>query len=171
MISPLIQEDDQERIRILKLYGIHGTSQEEDYDNIAKLASSITGTPISLVTFIDSNRQWFKAHIGTEIEENTRELAFCSHAINDVQNTTCIPDTRNDMRFKFNPMVTGPNNIHFYAGVPILSPEGYALGTICVMDTKPNRLSQLQLEALGTLRDLVSKLLKIRRYKIENQSE
>ena len=168
MISPRIQEDDQERIRILKLYGIHGTAEEDVYDTIAKLASTICGTPISLITFIDADKQWFKAHFGTEIEENTRELAFCSHAINDLKKTTYIPDTRNDLRFKFNPMVTGPNNIHFYTGVPIISPEGYALGTICLMDTKPNRLSQLQIEALESLRDLVSKLLKIRRKNLEN---
>jgi GAF domain-containing protein len=163
MISPKIQHDDQERVNILKLYNIHGTKAEKEYDYIAKLASSICGTSVSLVSFIDSKSQWFKARVGTELQENTRDLAICSHAINDKRNVAHIPDMTKDIRFKYHPMVTGESNIKFYAGVPILSPEGYALGTICVMDTVPKRINRMQLDALATLGELVCKLLAIRR--------
>lgn len=163
MISPKIQNDDHDRVEILKLYNIHGTEAEEIYDHIAKLANLICGTSISLVSFIDAKKQWFKAHIGTEIKENTRELAICSHIINDKNNVTYIPNMSQDIRFKYHPMVTGETNIQFYAGVPILSPEGYALGTICVMDTNPKRIGRLQMEALVSLRDVAAKLLAIRR--------
>lgn len=163
MISPKIQHDDQERVNILKLYNIHGTKAEKEYDQIAELASSICGTSVSLVSFIDSKSQWFKAHVGTELQENSRDLAICSHTINDKRNVTHIPDMSKDIRFKYHPMVKGENNIKFYAGVPLLSPEGYALGTICVMDTTPKRISSLQLDALVTLGELVCKLLAIRR--------
>jgi len=168
MISPRIQADDKERVRILELYNIHGTEEEAEYDAIAQLANSICGTKISLVSFIDSDQQWFKAHLGTELKENSRELALCSHTINDLENATYIPDTRKDMRFKFNPVVTGPSNIQFYAGVSILSPEGYALGTVCVMDHVPKKLSRDQLEAMSILKTLVQKLLEIRRERTES---
>ncbi|MDP4687873.1 MAG: GAF domain-containing protein [Salibacteraceae bacterium] len=163
MISPLIQADDKERVRILELYNIHGTEEEAEYDAIAQLANSICDRKISLVSFIDMERQWFKAHAGTDLKENSRELALCSHTINDLENATYIPDTRKDMRFKFSPVVTGPSNIQFYAGVPILSPEGYALGTVCVMDHVPKKLTRDQLEALVILKTLVQKLLEMRR--------
>lgn len=169
MISPLVQDDDDERVRILKLYNIHGTQVEEEYDSIAKLANSICGTQVSLISFIDSKKQWFKAHLGTDLKENTRELALCSHAINNKNNTTYIPNLSRDIRFKHHPMVTGPANLQFYAGVPIMSPEGYALGTICVMDTKSKNLDSMQLEALVVLRDLVAKLLAIRRRDIHQE--
>ena len=162
-MSPIIQNYDNERVRILNLYQIHGTQAEKEYDYIAKLASSICGTSISLVSFIDKENQWFKAHFGTEKTENTRELAICSHTINDKKNVTHIPNMNRDIRFKYHPMVTGKTNIQFYAGIPILSPEGFALGTICVMDTIPKNIGRLQLEALVSLRDLVAKLLAIRR--------
>ncbi|MEQ8910446.1 MAG: GAF domain-containing protein [Vicingaceae bacterium] len=167
MISPLIQQDDDDRVENLKLYQIHGTAAEKDYDHVAGLASSICECPVSLVSFIDAKRQWFKASVGTELKENTRELALCSHTINDVRNTTYIPDTTKDIRFKHHPIVDGPANVKFYAGVPIVSPEGYALGTVCVMDHKSKRLNRQQLKALVHLRDFVQELLAIRRAKLE----
>ena len=171
MISPKIQDDDAKRVEILKLYNIHGTKEGKEYDHVAKLASLICGTKVSLVSFIDSNSQWFKAHVGTELNQNTRELAICSHAINDTKNITYISNMSKDIRFKYHPMVKGETNVQFYAGVPILSREGYAIGTICVMDHKPKNLSTLQLEALSSLRDVVSKLLEIRRNEIKKTSE
>lgn len=169
MISPLVQKDDGDRVENLKLYQIHGTASEIDYDHIAKMASSICECPISLVSFIDGKRQWFKASVGTNLKENTRELALCSHTINDIKNTTYIPDTTKDIRFKHHPIVNGPANIKFYAGVPIISPEGYALGTICVMDHQAKRLKQAQLNALIHLRDLTQDILAIRRAKLESK--
>lgn len=167
MISPLIQKDDGDRLKNLKLYKIHGTEEEKEYNYVAELASSICECPISLVSFIDGKRQWFKASVGTTLKENTRELALCSHTINDIKNTTYIPDTTKDIRFKHHPIVDGPANIKFYAGVPIVSPEGYALGTVCVMGHHAKRLNRKQLKALVHLRDFVQELLAIRREKLE----
>lgn len=165
MTSPIIQNDDYERVRILELYKILGTKAEKEYDYIAKLANSICGTTVSLVSFIDTKKQWFKAHEGTDLTENSRDLAICSHTINDKNSITNIPNMSKDIRFKYHPMVTGESKIKFYVGVPIISPEGFALGTICVMDTVPKHIDSYQLEALISLRNLISKLLAIRRNK------
>lgn len=170
MISPKIQSDDPKRVEILEKYRIMDTLNEDEYDHVASLAASICNTDVALVTFINAKRQWFKAHHGTKLKENTRELALCSHAINDPQNITHVPDTTKDMRFKFNPMVTGPTHVNFYAGVPILSPEGYALGTVCVMDSDTKKLTRTQLEALILLKDLVQKMLELRRQGIRKKS-
>lgn len=163
MIKAALPLNDEERINALKAYGITDTKPERDYDEIAQLAKIICNTRIALITFIDKDTQWFKAHEGTDINRNTRELALCSHALNNPDEITYAPDTLKDDRFNENPIVTGETSIRFYAGAPLINTEGYVLGTICVMDQTPQVLSKNQLAALKLLANQVMNLLELRR--------
>lgn len=171
MQKPNIQDDDADRIRILNEYKVSNSDPEQDFQEIAELAKDICNTDVALISFIDEDTQWFKAHPGTEFDRNTRELALCSHAINVPYEMTYVPDTREDERYAKNPMVTGPTHVHFYAGIPLLSPEGFALGTLCVMHTEAMVLSEWQKQALLKLSNQVLKLLELRRlnYNLETK--
>lgn len=152
-----------ERIKALKEYSILDTLPEEDFDNITKLASEICGTGISLVSLVDSNRQWFKSRHGLPVEETPREIAFCSHAINHPTEMFIVNDSREDERFFDNPLVTDSPNVIFYAGVPLVNPKGYPLGTLCVIDDEPKELSANQVESLKSLANIVVKLLELKK--------
>lgn len=155
--------NEEKRLQALEAYGIINTKPERDYNEIAKLAKIICQTKIALITFIDKDTQWFKAHEGTEINKNSRELALCSHALNNPEAITYAPDTLKDDRFKDNPMVTGPTNIRFYAGVPLINLEGYILGTICIMGHEPKTLDKSQIRGLQLLAKQVMNLLELRK--------
>lgn len=157
----MITRLDQERIQALMSYDIMDTPNEADYDEIVRLASWICGTPISLITLLDDKRQWFKAKIGLEIDETPLEYAFCAHAINQ-DDIMVVENATLDDRFKNNPFVTGEANVRFYAGMPLTTPTGVKLGTLCVIDTKPNSLSDGQIEALRVLSRQVIKNLEMR---------
>ena len=157
--------DEALRLSVLNELRLLDTAAEQDFDDITKLASQICETPISLITLLDENRQWFKSKIGLEIDETPRDIAFCNHAIKQV-GVLIVPDAKQDDRFADNPLVLGAPNIRFYAGVPIRSANGFPLGTLCVIDSKPRTLSPQQLFALEVLSRQVERNISVRK-KIE----
>lgn len=161
MTSAPLSFDEEKRLNALKRYQILDTETELEYEELVKLASELCEVPISLITLIDSNRQWFKARIGLDLPETPRTIAFCAHAIlNDSLMT--IEDATHDERFSDNPLVTDEPDIRFYAGMPLITPDGYKLGTLCVIDRKPRKLSPLQKRGLEVLANQVIKLLELR---------
>ena len=155
--------DEEERLEVLKEHEILDTPPEREYDDITLLASEICGTPISLISFIDENRQWFKSGVGLHQVETPRDVAFCAHAILDPFETTIVKDATKDERFATNPLVTGEPKIRFYAGAPLLSKENFALGTLCVIDSEPRQLTERQIGALQALARQLSMRLELRR--------
>jgi anti-sigma regulatory factor (Ser/Thr protein kinase) len=150
--------DEIGRLAALRRYRILDTEPERAFDDLVLLASQICGTPIALISLVDSDRQWFKARVGVSIAETSRTVAFCAHAIAQ-SDLFVVPDALADARFRENPLVLSDPRIRFYAGAPLITPDGHALGTICVVDNVPRDLSPDQraaLEALG--RQVVAQL-------------
>jgi GAF domain-containing protein len=158
-----IPPDEQERLQALRDYQVLDTDAEDDYDDLAMLASQICGTPIALVSLVDRDRQWFKARVGLERRQTPRDVSFCAHAILR-DGTFVVPDTSADPRFANNPLVVGDESVRFYAGQPLVTPEGYAVGTLCVMDKSPRAMTPAQQEGLAALGRQVVKLLEMRRH-------
>ena len=151
------------RLKELHAYNILDTLTEKDYEEITALASHICDVPMALISFVDADRQWFKAAEGLSVRETPIEQSFCAHAIKDPGEIMIVEDSRKDDRFKDNPLVTGDPNIVFYAGVPLVNPNGFSLGTVCVLDNKVRTLSEKQLESLKSLSNQVLRLLELRR--------
>jgi len=151
------------RLQALQAYGILDTPPELAYDEIAKIASYICDTPMAMVCFMDSGRNWIKAASGVDETEMPRQVTFCHHAIQQPQEVMVIPDARRDERFAGNPLVAQGPRIRFYAGAPLLVPGGEVLGTVCVMDSKPRRMKPLQVETLAALSRQVVAVLELRR--------
>jgi signal transduction histidine kinase len=163
MSSSPVHPYESQRLSALESYQIFDTESEQEFDELASLASTICNVPIALITFIDADRQAFKSHHGTDLRENKRELSFCTHAIASNEEIMVVDDARLDVRFSDNPVVTGPAQIAFYAGVPLINEDGFALGTICVFDQKANSISANQINALKTLAKQVIDKLELRR--------
>ena len=151
MKSAALPLNEAERIAALHEYDLLDSLPDKDYDDITRIAADICGMPISLISLIDKDRQWFKSRVGMEASETPRDVAFCAHAILQPDELFMVSDTTLDDRFADNPLVTGDLNINFYAGVPLVTEGGNALGTLCVIDSKPNDLSKEQKETLKAL--------------------
>ena len=160
MNSP-VPEHEAKRLAALERYKILDTVAEQAYDDIVKVASYICGTPIALVSLIDEQRQWFKARVGLEVPETPREQAFCDYTIRQ-KSTLIVEDATQDERFASNPLVTGAPDIRFYAGAPLITPDGFALGSLCVIDRQARTLTAEQISALESLARVVVNTLELR---------
>lgn len=167
-------KNEKLRLQALKGYDILDSISEAEYDSITEIAARICNTPVSLITLIDKDRQWFKSNHGTEITETPREIAFCNYTIVDKDNVLVVPDMRLDKRFANNPLVTKEPKAVFYAGAPLVTPQGYVLGSLCVLDIEKNNLTKDQISALKALaREIIGKLelrKKIKELKLTQQS-
>ncbi len=154
-------EQEQQRLAALAQYQIMDSASEQAFDDITALASQWLEMPIALISLVDEQRQWFKSRVGLEALETPRDLAFCAHAI--AQGSLMeVPDARLDKRFSSNPLVTEAPFIRFYAGMPISTPQGYLLGTLCVIDNKPRQLDEVQRDTLQRLTRMVEYQLQLR---------
>jgi signal transduction histidine kinase len=158
-----LPDDEPARLAALHEAQVLDTAPEQDFDDIALLASEICGTPMGVVSLVDADRQWFKAKIGLDLEETHRDLAFCAHAIHSHEILE-VPDATADSRFADNPLVVGPDNIRFYAGAPVVLDGTHSVGTVCVIDTVPRELTPAQRRALRSLARHASVQLELRRY-------
>ncbi|HBH24117.1 MAG TPA: hypothetical protein DDY13_11930 [Cytophagales bacterium] len=171
MIKPEIPQNEPNRISALKEYDILDSNPEQLYDDLVMLASQICDCPISFISIMDKDRQWFKSITGASLTESPRDTSFCGHTILEPDQLMVAPDTLEDARFVGNPLVNGKYNIRFYAGMPIVDDEGNALGTICVVDHKPKKLNENQKEALKALSRQVFSLLQLRKVGSSAQNE
>jgi len=151
MIVAATPLNETDRINALLSYNILDTLPENFFDSITLIASRVCEMPISLITFVDSKRQWFKSHFGTEVIETHRDFSFCAHAMLYENEIFEVKDLSVDKRFHDNPLVVGSPFARYYAGVPLISKDGYALGTLCVIDYKPREITAAQKELLKSL--------------------
>lgn len=159
--------DEAARLAALRRYRILDTDPEQAFDDLTLLASYICETPIALLTLIDSDRQWFKSTVGLSETQTERNISFCTHAIEHPHDIMIVPNALSDQRFSENPLVREHPNIRFYAGAPLVTPDGHALGTLCVVDLVPRTLSEEQAAALDALRRQAQAQLELRRNLIE----
>jgi len=157
-----IPDNEAQRLAALKEYHILDTAAEQAYDDITALAAYVCHTPIAMISLVDESRQWFKSRLGLNAQETPRDVAFCAHAILQTE-PLIVQDALKDARFADSALVTRDPHIRFYAGFPLTSPEGFALGTLCAIDRKPRQLSAEQKTAMEALSRQVMALLELRR--------
>jgi diguanylate cyclase (GGDEF)-like protein len=158
-----LPHNEAQRLAALKRYDVLDTEEEQEYDDMTTLAAAICDAPISVISLIDDRRQWFKSRHGLDATETPRDQAFCAHAILRPDEIMEVGDSASDRRFAQNPLVTGGPMIRFYAGAPLLTPEGAAIGTICVIDQKPRELTGVQRKGLAALSRRVMAQMELRR--------
>ena len=157
-----IPADEEQRLRDLERHGVIGLASDEHFDRIVELASSIFQAPMSLISLVERDRQWFLTRKGLEASETPRTMAFCAHAI-AASGVLVVPDARADERFSTNPLVIDEPYVRFYAGAPLRSPDGHNLGTLCVIDQQPRQPSSEQIHQLQLLSELVMREIELRR--------
>ncbi|HEA31472.1 MAG TPA: GAF domain-containing sensor histidine kinase [Leeuwenhoekiella sp.] len=157
-----LPSNETERIRTLNKLGILDSAADDDYDDITELAGLICGVPVALITFVDRERQWFKSKRGMALCETSRDSSFCAHAILEPSNILEVPDARKDPRFIDNPLTEIDKPVIFYAGIPLKAENGMPLGSLCVIDHRPNSLNDDQKRALKKLGRQVEKLFLLR---------
>jgi GAF domain-containing protein len=160
--------NEVERARSLALYDILDTLPERVFDEITLLASYICGCPIATISIIDKDRQWYKSRVGMNASETSRDISFCAHTIRQNE-PLIVEDASTDPRFMDNPVVVNEPHVRFYAGVSLVNPEGFALGTLCVVDVQPRQLGEEQIVALDALSKHVMTHLELRRSEIDRK--
>lgn len=167
-MGTVVKTNEKERLKDVKRLNILDTLPEKDFDAITKLASNICGTPVSVISIIDQDRQWFKSKVGLEISETPRSQAFCHFAIQDPENVMEVEDAMNDPRFDDNPLVhTNDHPVISYTGIPLISDRGFAIGTLCTIDYKPRKLEEDQIQSLKLLASQVVKMFELRKANID----
>jgi serine/threonine protein kinase len=166
--APLPAPQEEARLTALRRYRILDTDPEEGFDELAALAAHVCNTPIALITLIDADRQWFKSRVGLSLKETSRNVSFCTNTVG-AADVFVVRDAREDERFAANPLVCGSPQVRFYAGVPLITADGHALGALCVMDREPRQLTPDQMTALASLCRLALTHLELRRNLLELQ--
>jgi two-component system, NtrC family, sensor kinase len=154
--------NERRRLEVLWKHDLLDTPPEQPLDDLTELAAHICGTPIAMISLVDEKRQWFKSRIGLTETETAREISFCTHAILQ-KDVMVVPDATRDPRFANSPLVTASPFIRFYAGAPLITEDGYALGTLCVVDREPREITDKQVKALKTLARVAMNYLQLRR--------
>ncbi|HTZ48890.1 MAG TPA: GAF domain-containing protein [Verrucomicrobiae bacterium] len=149
------------RVAALNRYAILDSEPEESFDDLVTLAAHICQTPMAMLSLVDDHRQWFKSKYGVEIKETPKEISVCAHAIQQ-GNLFVVPDLTKDERFRDNPLVTGDSHLRFYAGAPLVNEDGFALGTLCVLDKEPRELNPEQKDAISALGRLALRQMELR---------
>lgn len=149
------------RLAALNRYAILDSEPEQSFDDLVTLAAHICQTPMAMLSLVDDHRQWFKSKFGVQVRETSKDSSICAHAIQQ-GDLFIIPDTLKDERFRENPLVTGEPHVRFYAGTPLVNEEGYALGTLCVVDREPRELDPAQKEAISALGRLALRQMELR---------
>jgi GAF domain-containing protein len=162
MIPAPTPQGEEARLEALRQYRILDTAPEKVYDDIVALASRLCEVPTAVISLLDRDRQWFKARVGLDVAETPRDISFCGHVIAG-KDTMVVEDALKDARFSDNPLVMDAPGIRFYAGAPLVNPEGHALGTLCVIDRRPRQITSEQRVALESLTRIVSHLIESRR--------
>jgi diguanylate cyclase (GGDEF)-like protein len=158
-----IPPNEADRLAALRDYSVLDSMCEESFDALTSLAARLTGSPVALVSLVDQDRHWFKSRYGLEASEIPRDRAFCAHAILEPSTPLVVPDATQDARFAENDLVEGPFGLRFYAGVPLVNEEGFALGSLCVLDRKPREMLPEALETMMVLARAVMTALELRR--------
>jgi hypothetical protein len=161
-MKPPVSASEKKRLNVLWQYDVLDSVPEEVFDDLTELAARICDAPIALITLVDEKRQWFKSKVGVSINETSRDISFCAHAIQQ-PDLFIVADATKDARFAENPLVVSEPRIRFYAGAPLITPDGHALGTLCVIDKKPRELRPEQKQALRVLARHVMTQLELRR--------
>jgi GAF domain-containing protein len=161
-----VPPNEARRLKVLWQYEVLDTVPEELFDDLTELAGAICEAPIALISLVDEKRQWFKSKVGLSATETSRDVSFCAHAILQ-PDLFIVPDATKDDRFKSNPLVVADPKIRFYAGAPLITPDGHALGTLCILDKQARDLSAAQKKALRVLARLVVSQLELRRHSKE----
>lgn len=162
MAAPTPVVIEAARVAALDRYAILDSEPEEAFDDLVTLAAHICQTPMAMLSLVDDHRQWFKSKVGVQVRETPKDISICAHAIQQ-RDLFIIPDTREDARFRENPLVLGEPGIRFYAGAPLINDDGFALGTLCVVDREPRVLDSDQKEALEALSRLALRQMELRK--------
>jgi diguanylate cyclase (GGDEF)-like protein len=169
MLPAPLPPTEAARLIALRAYDVLDTLCEAAFDDLTRVAAKLTGSPIALISMVDADRQWFKSRHGLDATETPRSLAFCAHAILYPNQQLIVPDATQDARFANNPLVTGDLGIRAYAGTPLVTPEGHALGTLCVIDTVHRQFTEDQLDTLRSLTRTVQTTLELRRALLQSR--